>query len=108
MYILLYKTRDVYDIMESFSFRKIAKMDNGIIKRGPINKALFEAWCTIVHNLSYREMLKLIRRKEELLDVIIRIYDDRAFQGYLRSSDIGSIKRRIERIKISVTDILGG
>ena len=56
-----------------YAFRKMG--EDG--KRRPINKAVFSAWCSIIHNLDKQKLSKLIARKHRLHEEFIACCENR-------------------------------
>ncbi len=89
-------------IFGRFAFRRL----NPEARRGPVNKALFEAWSVIVAELEDEKIEKLIQQKEHLFKRFTKLCDDYSFQNLIRASDKNSIKTRIKRIQILVNNII--
>ncbi|MBD5448552.1 MAG: DUF262 domain-containing protein [Lachnospiraceae bacterium] len=53
-----------WDIFGIYAFRKY---NNQSLRRGPINKALFETWSLVLSELSQDEIDTLVKKKEELM-----------------------------------------
>lgn len=89
-------------IFGKFAFRRM----NTEQRRGPVNKAIFEAWSAILSKLDDEKVSKLIERRKNIIDKFVILCDDYDFQNVIRASDKGSIKTRINKINEIVTCIL--
>ena len=95
-------------IMGKYSFRRFVFDSKGGIRRGPINKALFEALCLSVHGLCGKEVTKIKNCRDRLIKNMAEVYNDANFQNLLRNSDKNSIEKRITAIKKVISGIVEG
>ena len=102
--ILTFKTvmQNCKKIFGKFAFRRM----NTEERRGPINKALFEAWSIIVKDCNSDEINKLIKEKNKLFELFTELCNNYEFQNTLRSSDKSSVKTRIKKIRDIVNEVL--
>lgn len=90
-------------IFEKFAFRKMPDKE----KRRPISKALFETWTTLLARCSSDDLNYLILNKELLLSkYIIMFNEDKEFLDSLNSAKISSVKKRFDKIKDLISEVL--
>ncbi len=90
------------EIFGRYAFRKIN--DEG--KRGPVNKALFEAWSMIINDISDEQIKMLIEKKDVLINKYIDLLGNYTFLNYIRSADKTSIKARVNALEKIVYGVL--
>ena len=93
--------KDCRRIFGKFAFRRM----NLEKRRGPVNKALFEAWSFIVRELDEASVNTLAANQEMLFDDYARLCSDYGFQNAIRAADRNSIKTRISSIRNIVDGI---
>ena len=77
-------------------------------RRGPVNKALFEAWSVVVRDLDDESVDRLKAQQEKLFleyTALCNVYD---FQNAIRAADKKSVTTRISNIRELVSGVLGG
>jgi len=90
--------RYAYEIFHDDAFRKRYERDG---KRNPVNKALFDAWSTLLGALREQDALLLIKRRDRLRDKFRnalktdRIFDQAVTQG---TGDAQKVVKRFEVI----------
>ena len=89
-------------IFGKFAFRRM----NTEERRGPINKALFEAWSIIIKSLNDAEIQKIVDKREVLFESFTKLCNNYEFQNTLRASDRSSVKTRIKNIREIVDEVL--
>ena len=89
-------------IFGKFAFRRM----NTEERRGPINKALFEAWSIVIKSLNDSSVQKLIINRKILFDKFSSLCGTYDFQNALRGSDKSSVKTRIKEINTIVNEVI--
>ena len=89
-------------IFGKLAFRRL----NTEERRGPVNKALFDAWSVVVLNLDSSQVNALVHNKKALLKEFTNLCYDYAFQNYIRASDKYSVQSRIKEIKCLAEKII--
>lgn len=89
-------------LFDKFAFRRL----NTEKRKGPINKALFEAWSVILLGLNDQEISNLLEQTDELKKTFTKLCDDYSFQNALRASDKTSVKSRINKIQNMVNELI--
>ena len=89
-------------ILGRYAFRKY----NEEMRRGPINKALFESWSLVLSKLDKEELDSLVAKKEELLANFGKLLEKTSFSQDLRAGDINSVCRRIDAVNTLVEELL--
>ncbi len=82
-------------VLGRYVFRRIGK--DG--RKGPLNKALFEAWCICFCELSAQDRNTLLSQKNELLNKFCELMDDDSFSSWLKSADKSSVLNRVRMIR---------
>lgn len=90
------------DILGIYAFRKV----NEEKRRGPINKALFEAWSVVFSKLPPESIEILKEKRGELLEKYIQLCMDSSFLNSVRSGDKNSVSNRISKVEDIVNQIL--
>lgn len=91
------------DIFGKFAFRKY---NNDTMRRGPINKALFESWAVVLSKLPQDKINLLVKHREELLLKLGNRMQDNEFALALKGGSPSALKRRIEIIREIVGEVL--
>lgn len=89
-------------IFGRYAFRKYNKE----MRRGPINKALFESWSLVLSKLDNEKLDRLVAEKEELLENFGKLLQKTSFSQDLRAGDTNSVCRRIDAINKLVKELL--
>lgn len=95
---------DCYEIFGSYAFRRVNTQTQ---RRGPVNKALFEAWSFIINLLDSSKVEVLKNYKNILINQFFGLLDNYDFQNAIKASDKNSVNTRISKIQNIVYDILG-
>lgn len=91
------------DIFGRYAFRKY----NNITKRrGPINKALFEAWGVAVSELPQDRIDELVRSREELMTKFGDKMQENEFVLALKGGSPSALKRRIETVREIIGEVV--
>lgn len=91
------------EIFGKFSFRRMPDLN----KRRPISKALFETWTTILAHYPQEDLNILIERKALLLEkYILMCSSDEEFIESIGSGKVSSVKRRFDKIKALVKEVI--
>lgn len=91
------------EIFGKFAFRRMPDLN----KRRPISKALFETWTTILAHYPQEDLYILIERKELLLEkYILMCSSDEEFIESIGSGKVSSVKRRFDKIKDLVKEVI--
>lgn len=91
------------DIFGKYAFRKY---NNDTLRRGPINKALFESWGVVLSNLPQGKIDILVKKREELLIRQGNKMQDNDFSLALKGGKLSALKRRIEIVRKIVEGVL--
>ena len=78
------------------------------LRRGPVNKALFEAWSFILDKLNDMQIDVLCKNNMTLKTRYYELFDNHTFLNAVRASDKTSIKTRLYYIQDVVSSILKG
>ena len=79
-------------IFGRYAFRKY----NEEMRRGPINKALFELWAVCFSELSNQQLEEVANNKEIFLEELKQLFANSEFITALKAGDQYSTVRRIE------------
>lgn len=91
------------EIFGKFAFRRMPDLN----KRRPISKALFETWTTILAHYPQEDQNILIERKALLLEkYILMCSSDEEFIESIGSGKMSSVKRRFDKIKALVKEVI--
>lgn len=82
-------------VLGRYVFRRIGK--DG--RKGPLNKALFEAWCICFCELSPQDRRLLLSKRSVLLSKFCELMDDTSFSSWLKSADKYSVLNRVRLIR---------
>lgn len=82
-------------MFDGYAFRRIGAGG----RRGPVNKALFEACSIVIKELDESAIDKLITKKEKLIFDYIALCDEYEFQNLIRAADKNSVKTRIVKMR---------
>lgn len=93
-----YVMNNCREIFGKQAFRRM----NTSERRGPVNKALFEAWSMIISDMDSDRIQILIKKRKSLQDDFAKLCNEYDFQNALRASDKNSVKTRIEGIRTIV------
>ena len=93
-----YVMNNCREIFGKQAFRRM----NTSERRGPVNKALFEAWSMIISDMDSDRIQILIKKRKSLQDDFTKLCNEYDFQNALRASDKNSVKTRIEGIRTIV------
>lgn len=85
-----------------YAFRKI----NKFLRRGPINKAIYEMWVACLYHLTQEEKNYLIERHEDVLIAFQNILQKAEIESAIKSGDKYSVTKRMKEIEIMVGGIL--
>ena len=91
------------DIFGKYAFRKY---NNDTMRRGPINKALFESWGVVLSELSQDKIDILVKKREELLRKQGIKMQDNDFSMALKGGSPSALKKRIEIVRRIVEEVL--
>lgn len=91
-----------HQLLGRYSFRKIRSMEKP--RRGPVNKALFEAWTVNLDRLTDAEIDALREHKTELLEGFVALMNQREFE--LAVTQATGDRRRIERRFAGIRELL--
>lgn len=91
------------DIFGKYAFRKY---NNDTMRRGPVNKALFEAWGVVLAQLTQDKIDVLVKNREELLIKLGDRMFDNEFNLALKGGKLSALKRRIEIVGEIVEEVL--
>ena len=91
------------DIFGKYAFRKY---NNDTMRRGPVNKALFEAWGVVLAQLTQDKIDVLVKNREELLIKLGDRMCDNEFNLALKGGKLSALKRRIEIVGEIVEEVL--
>lgn len=94
--------RECASLFGRYAFRKYDQNK----RRGPINKALFEAWSICLSELSEEALQKLVDRKEEVLNAFGALQKNEDFVSALKAGDQYSTGRRIDMIRKMIKELL--
>lgn len=89
-------------IFGKYAFRRI----NEVGRRGPINKAIFELWSVCFNDMSDNQINSLIEKKEEVLERLKMLLQDREYSTWIKSGDRYSMDNRIKRTKLMLMEVL--
>ena len=92
------------NIFGNLAFRRVNPEN---FRRGPVNKALFEAWSVTLKNLPDSQIDILISKKQQLLDNYFKLFYDNTFLNSIKAADKTSVNTRINIIKNITYQILG-
>ncbi len=95
--------RGCIDIFGKYAFRKY---NNDTMRRGPINKALFESWGVVLSELSQDKINILVRKREELLIKQGIKMQDNDFSMALKGGSPSALRKRIETVRKIVEEVL--
>ena len=76
------------------------------MRRGPINKALFESWGVVLSELSQDKIDILVKKREELLRKQGIKMQDNDFSMALKGGSPSALKKRIEIVRRIVEAVL--
>lgn len=96
--------RDCKQIFGKFAFRRM----NTERRRGPVNKALFEAWSVVVRGLDAESIDRLKTLQETLFFEYAALCNEYDFQNAIRAADKKSVSTRISNIQDLIAHVLGG
>lgn len=91
------------DIFGKYAFRKY---NNETMRRGPINKALFESWGVVLSKLPQREIDLLVRNRQQLMKRLGDRLRENEFSLALKGGNPSALKRRIEIVGEIVEEVL--
>lgn len=94
--------RSCYEIFGKYAFRKY----NEKMRRGPINKAIFEIWSVCFSELTEEQLECLKGQKEEFIARFGKLLLDKEFALALKAGDRYSTVRRIEMARNMVKEFL--
>lgn len=89
-------------IFGRYAFRKY----NEEMRRGPINKALFESWSLVLSELDAEQLESLVKQKEKVISKFGKLLQKPSFSQDLKAGDSNSVARRIDAISKLVKDLL--
>ncbi len=92
-----------WDIFGKYAFRRY---NNQSLRRGPINKALFETWGLILSELSQEKIDILVQKRTMLMARFGDKMQDIEFGLALKGGDQYALKKRVEIIREIVKEIL--
>ena len=93
-----------HEIFGDYAFRRVNIQTK---RRGPVNKALFEAWSHIINSLEYPDICILKEKKVLLTEEFFRVMNDYDFLNAIKASDKNSVFARVNKIKTIVKKVLG-
>lgn len=97
------KTMEYCDcIFGKFAFRKY----NAEMRRGPVNKALFESWSLVLSKLDDVQLDMLVSKKNEVIKKFGELLARQSFSQDLKAGDVNSVCRRIDAIDRLVKELL--
>lgn len=73
-------------------------------RRGPLNKALFEAWSLCISKISVEEEKHLCANKDMFINAYHELLQDPVYRNALRGGDISSVRKRIDMTKKCVEE----
>ena len=76
------------------------------MRRGPINKALFESWSLVLSELDAEQLESLVKQKEKVISKFGKLLQKPSFSQDLKAGDSNSVARRIDAISKLVKDLL--
>lgn len=95
----------VHKIFGSHAFRKMYQGSN---VRYPINKALFESWCTCLGSMDQASLDLIVDKKEEVIGGFKRLMKNREFENSISqgTGDIRKVKLRFEGVEKVIREAL--
>ena len=123
--------RDTMDRMNGMTSDKLEKLENQFKKamdaahkifgkyafsgsvsrryrKGGVHKALFEVWSVHLGQLPDAEKLKLIEKKEYVINRFPKLLNDRDFSNAIGSSNVEDVTLRFEKVEEFINEILHG
>lgn len=93
-----------YEIFGNYAFRRVNTQTK---RRGPVNKALFEAWSLIISTLNNSDIEKIKEQRSILINHFFDLLNNYDFQNAIKASDKNSVNTRISKIQNIVDNVLG-
>ena len=89
-------------IFGKYAFRKY----DAEMRRGPVNKALFESWSLVLSKLNDVQLDMLVSKKDEIIKKFGELLSKQSFSQDLKAGDVNSVCRRIDAIDRLVKELL--
>lgn len=96
------------ELFGEFAFRKVQRTSNGVLKKNPISKSVFDTVSVNVAFLSDAERKKLLERRDDVMEAYIKLCADKTFSAAL-SAGTGQkrkVETRFSKIKMLFSKIL--
>lgn len=85
-----------------YAFRKI----NKLMRRGPINKAIYEMWVVCLYHLTQEEKNHLVEKRKDVLKAFQDILQRPEMESAIKAGDKYSVTKRMREIEMMVGGIL--
>lgn len=82
-------------IFEQYAFRRYERNGNKY-RRGPINKALFEAWSVCLKGMAEERVTLILKYRDEFIESYANFLADEKYRSALKGGDESSVKRRMD------------
>jgi len=94
-----------HNVFQQYAFRKYVRAGEKY-RRGPINKALFEAWSICFKELSVKQVEVILKNRCAFIEDYGNYLADIKYSLALKAGDESSVKRRIDMTRSFVKEFL--